>query len=236
MMHIRVRPGCEKPTVDTLSAIERQALSDAGRVNFGWFQDEQDPYQFTLFEQWRSQADLDQHLKGNPGRWEAFVPCLDGEPQSQNLRAVDDLAAPLADDEVRTFVQRWFDTLSAHPDIDELLPMIVTDGMTMQFPDATLTSEAEFRSWYDEVGRANHDQSHHVDQLDVSIDPAAAAAGVELSVLWTTHQEPGGAASVFRARQIWRLVRSFTTGRPAITEYRVVEFDPADDPMPAGRG
>jgi quinol monooxygenase YgiN len=237
MLHILVREGCEAEAIETLSAIERDAQRDPGRVQFTWLQHDNDPYRFTLFEQWESQQHLDDHLKRDPSRWERFVPCLAADPRSETLRGVSEMAAPPSPDEVRPFVQEWFDRLSAHEPVENLLPMVAAGGahgvggLVMEFPDATLTSEAEFRKWYQEVGQAFYDQSHVLDRLDITQATDAPAADVDLSVVWTTRQTSDGTQRSFRALQSWWIARSFLTGRPVIVRYQVREL--TEIPVPA---
>jgi quinol monooxygenase YgiN len=234
MLHIQVRKGCESQAIETLSAIQRDARRDAGVVQFTWLQHEDDPLRFTLVEQWESQQHLDDHLKKDPSRWERFVPCLAAEPRSEAFRQVSELAGPPSADEVRPFVQEWFDRLSAHQPVENLLPMIAAEGLVMEFPDATLTSEAEFRKWYDEVGRAFYDQSHVLDRLDITQAPDTQAADLDLSVVWTTRLSSDGTRHAYRALQSWRIARSPATGRPVIVRYKVRELNELPDPGPAG--
>ena len=238
MLHIRVQPGYEKQAVDVLSAIEREARQDAGMLNFSWLQNEADPDAYTLVEQWETQEDLDQHLKADPLRWERFTPCLATEPQSENYRAVSDLAAPPSPEEIRDLVATWFARLSAREPAGDLLALVDTGQMVMKFPEDVLTDEAQFRHWYDAVGQAFHDQSHDLESLEVTEDPGEAAADVELAVIWKTHRNddgPDGPEYGYRAHQAWRIVRSPRTGVPLIARYQVKDLVPVSGPE-AGAG
>lgn len=93
MLHIMVGENAEEEALDTLSAIERQSLHDAGRLHFSWFQHLRDPQRFTLFEQWESQEHLDAHLAKDPSLWNGFQHCLIEEPISEGLRTVADVRA-----------------------------------------------------------------------------------------------------------------------------------------------
>jgi quinol monooxygenase YgiN len=232
MLHIRVRPGYEEEAIDTLSAIERHARQDAGMVNFTWLRDEHDLGSFTLFEQWESQEDLDRHLNGDSARWQRFVPCLAEAPRPENLRAVSELAAAPGPDEVGELVRDWFAKLSAHAPVRELLPMLVTDGLVMELPEATLTSEAKFRKWYTGVGNAYYGQSYEIEYLEATEVPGSLAVDLELSVSWKARRAGDGASLAFRARQSWRLVRCPKSGQALIARYQVREM--TDLPVSAG--
>lgn len=44
-----------------------------------------------------------------------------------------------------SFVHEWFDLLSSHAPVEELLPMVSGDALEMVFPERTLRSHADFR-------------------------------------------------------------------------------------------
>jgi quinol monooxygenase YgiN len=224
MLHIRVRPGFEQEAIDTLSAIERHARQDTGIVNFAWLRDEQDLTAFTLFEQWRSQADLDRHQNGDAGRWERLAPGLAGPPRPESFRPVSELAAAPGPDEVGQFVRDWFTRLGAHAPAGQLLAMLLTDGLVMELPDATLAGEADFRKWHAELGSAHYGQSYEVEHLEIAEVPGSLAVDLELTVLWTARRTGDGAALAYRSRQSWRLARCARTGQALIARYQVREM------------
>lgn len=219
-LHIQVKPGHEREAIRTLSAIERRSQGEPGCLSFTWFQHEQDPYRFTLVEQWASQDDLDAHLARDPGIWEEFVPALATQPQSESLRPVRRLSQSTRE-EICGFVLTWFDRLSNRAAVEELLSMVAADGFTMQFPEATLTNEDEFRKWYAEVGDQFRDQSHTLVALESVPFDAENTIGIDLVVMWKATKIPGGDRLTCRAEQTWRLCQSFTTGEPQILTYQV---------------
>lgn len=218
---IRVHEGRERDALRTLSTIEHTSVADPGCVAFRWLQDEQDPYRFVLFEQWRTRADLDAHLAKDPSVWEAFVPGLDGAPQPATYRQVVDMASAPDDAEVRELVARWFDLLSAHAPVEQILPLVSDHELEMVFPETTMTDEAQVRSWYTNVGRAYTEQSHTLVRLDVTAVADIPAADVDLEVVWRARRTSDGAQLAFRAHQTWQVVRSFAGGVPVIERYRV---------------
>lgn len=231
-LQIKVKPGYERNAVRTLSTIERNAQLDSGCLYFAWFQDAQDPYGFTLVEQWDTRDHLDAHLSRDPSVWEEFVPALAGAPVSRELRPVGQLAQPPRAEEIDEFVCQWFRLLSDRAPVEELLSLVARDGLDMRFPDATLTNDAEFRDWYQAVGTSVRDQAH--DLLTLESVPVAGepAADIALQVIWSATPVSGGRRFSARASQAWRVQRSFTTGRLQILRYKVeslVELEPAAD-------
>lgn len=219
LLDIEVRDGCEAAAVETLSAIQEHARSDAGCCTFRWTQHRDEPYHFTLFEQWDSQEHLDAHLNSAPGLWEQFVPCLRGEPRSTPVRPIDELCAPVTEAEADAFARDWFDRLNRHVPVEDILPLVADDGLEMAFPERTLHDHAEFRDWYADVGRSFREQDHQLEQVDVR--PDAGGADVIVTVAWRATETGSGCRQEARAYQTWRLDRSFSTGEPLISKYRV---------------
>lgn len=85
MLNLKVKEDFVDKAVESLSAIDRAAQGHEGRISFRWFQHLEEPVRFTLVEQWESQEALDQHIPRIIDIWNAFTPCLDGEPVSTRL-------------------------------------------------------------------------------------------------------------------------------------------------------
>ncbi len=223
MFHIRVKPGCEARALRTLSTIERESRAHEGCIAFTWLQRNDVPHEFMLFEQWEDEAALEAHKARSPGTWDEFVPCLDGEPYSHSFRSVSAMATPLSEDETRSFVQQWFDKLSAHVDVEDLLPMISSGpDLEIAFPERTLTSHAEFRQWYEGIGNEYSAQAHDVEA--VAVRPLEdGGTGLDVTVVWKADRRDGSSVSA-RADQSWELRRSFSTGAPEIVKYRVLSL------------
>lgn len=92
LLHITVKPEHQGEALRALAEIQRLSLSDDGCVDFVWLRHEEDVNKFTLFERWESQKDLDDHLAKIIPVWERFAPHLVGDPVSQSVRAVTELA------------------------------------------------------------------------------------------------------------------------------------------------
>lgn len=239
-LDITVREGSEQQSLLTLAEIERRTQDDPGRVTFRWLQDELDPYRFTLVEQWARQEDLDRHLAKDPALWDSLAPALVGEPVSRRLRGVAGPAQPPSQQEVRTFAVRWFDLLSAHAPVEELLAMLAGRGLDMRFPDARLQDEASFRTWYDVVGHSFDEQSHTLERLEVSPAPVpqgwsgadvGAASDVEVVVVWRARSLTDGSRIEARAHQSWQVARAFARDALVIVGYDVRSLEPLE---PAG--
>lgn len=126
-----------------------------------------------------------------------------------------------SDREITQFVQRWYDLLSEHAPVGELLPFVADEGLVMAFPERTLHSHADFVDWYAAVGVAYTDQSHTVEQLTSSED--GTRVDVDVTVVWTAKSTADGTVSSFRINQKWQLERPEPGARPVIVDYQVGE-------------
>lgn len=134
---------------------------------------------------------------------------------------------------VKKLIYTWFKKLTDHAPVDEMLAMLNVDSLQMKFPEATLTSEQQFRDWYTTVTNKFFDQVHELKMLDVALDGDVAT--VELVVNWQarTWEPPAGYSGwegVY-AHQSWTVAISDKTGIPAITTYDVHTFEPMDGPL-----
>lgn len=129
------------------------------------------------------------------------------------------------DQATETFVQDWFDLLSAHAPIERLLRFVSPGELLMEFPERTLRSHSDVRDWYVGVGGSYTDQDHVVENVDVvqSADAARAGTGLAVRVVWRATQISDGAELALRVNQTWRVDHS-ATGRPVIVEYRVLDL------------
>ncbi|WAL73581.1 hypothetical protein OU787_19945 [Kitasatospora sp. YST-16] len=129
--------------------------------------------------------------------------------------------------EIREFAQNWFDLLSSHKPVEELLPLVADEGLEMAFPERTLRSHADFRDWYAAVGGAFADQSHTLEEFTAT--EADGLVGIELTVVWAAEHLAEGHRKVFRVQQSWQLARDPATGAPRIVRYRVGTLTPVGD-------
>ena len=219
MFHIKVKPDCELEAISTLSAIEEAAHQDQGCINFIWLQNKNKSCHFTLFEQWESQEALDVHKSKGVAQWEQFTQCLDGEPVSEEFQEVAEIARTLSNEKIHGFVKTWFDQLSRHAPVEELLPMIADTGLKMKFPDKTILNQGDFCDWYREIGKTYSNQEHILEK--VNIKNQFVSAKVNISVIWKAQKKSDGSSVVARASQSWKLIRLPLTNKLAILEYIV---------------
>jgi quinol monooxygenase YgiN len=224
LLQIHVQEDKLASAVTALTELEDQGRRDTGCITFAWMQHEKEPRRFTLFEQWESQEALDAHLTdGLLAKWNAFSASLEGAPESTPLRPVVTLREPLIDKEVRAMVEAWFELLSRHVAVDELLSYLDLDRLWMRFPERTITSLNEFRQWYEDIGNRYREQSHRLESLQLS--PDSEGVGIELIVVWRATNILDGLAVALRAMQRWHVTRSFLTAAPVISRYEVVGFE-----------
>ncbi|MYW67495.1 hypothetical protein GTY65_26005 [Streptomyces sp. SID8379] len=123
------------------------------------------------------------------------------------------------------FVQHWYDILSSHEPVEELLPHVIDDGLEMAFPERTLHGHADFRDWYAAVGEAFGPQSHIVEKLRTNEHDGLV--DIEVTVVWTAKNLSDGSVSALRIEQTWQLVRDAADGSLRIGTYHVGDLNPA---------
>ncbi|MEW2292740.1 nuclear transport factor 2 family protein [Streptomyces sp. NPDC006743] len=127
--------------------------------------------------------------------------------------------------DVAAFVQHWYDILSSHEPVEDLLPHVIDDGLEMAFPERTLRSHADFRDWYAAVGESFGPQSHIVEKLRTHEHDGLV--DVEVTVVWTAKNLSDGSVSALRIDQTWQLVREGADGALRIRTYHVGALNPA---------
>ncbi|MGK3986305.1 nuclear transport factor 2 family protein [Sorangium sp. So ce136] len=136
--------------------------------------------------------------------------------------------APLADDEVKRLVRAWYAKLDAHAPVEELLPMLADEELTLELPEGTVRGHAGFKAWYDGVTRKFFDEVHEL--VDLCVQMAEAEAHVTLVVNWQARVWTPPAASSrwlgFDAAQRWVVRRCRGSGAPVIVRYLVDSLTP----------
>jgi ketosteroid isomerase-like protein len=127
------------------------------------------------------------------------------------------------------FAQNWFDALSLHRSVEDILPYLADAGLEMVFPEAVLHGQADVRRWFTNVGAAFADQTHIVERIT---EKPAADGGLDLSVtvIWQATQISDGSLINSRAHQSWHLVPADTAQGYLITSYAVNDLAPVEDP------
>ncbi|HEX2119962.1 MAG TPA: nuclear transport factor 2 family protein [Acidimicrobiales bacterium] len=136
--------------------------------------------------------------------------------------------APLTEDEVKRFMERWYlDLLDKHAPSPELEACVAEDA-EMRFPEVTVYGLDAFRDWYDRIVNTFFDEVHEITRNDVTVAPDGQSAEVKVDVNWQAKVWiPPAAKSQwigFDAGQTHEVRRSPKTGEPMIQVYGVDTF------------
>ncbi len=135
----------------------------------------------------------------------------------------------LTDQEVDKLARDWYHALDVHVAVEDLLPMLATEGLTMVFPEATLHGIDDFKGWYRDVTHRFFDEIHTVKQVDSS--PRGNESDVKVVVNWQAKVwNPPDAKSKwlgFDAYQTWVVTRA-PSGQAVISKYTVDELRPME--------
>lgn len=136
--------------------------------------------------------------------------------------------APLTEDEVKRFMERWYlELLDTHAPAEDVAACVATDA-EMRFPEATVKGIDAFRDWYDRIVNTFFDEVHEITRNDVTVAPDGQSAEVKIDLNWQAKVWiPPAAKSQwigFDAGQTHQVVRSATTGEPVIQVYGVDTF------------
>jgi quinol monooxygenase YgiN len=220
LFHLQVKPECQAEALETLTAIQRAARQDEGCISFTWFRHEDDPTRFTMHERWVSTEALESHKAKGVDVWNAFVPCLVGEPVSEKLTQVGEiLCGNLNESGTRDFVTEWYNKLSDRVAVEELLPMLAQIGLDMRFPGVVIRNAEQFRNWYAKVGEQFEEQEHILESL--SQMPNDNGLTLFVTVVWKAKQKADGDRLAMRANQTWTIGRTAPDKPPVILTYEV---------------
>ncbi|MGH9265193.1 MAG: nuclear transport factor 2 family protein [Acidimicrobiales bacterium] len=136
--------------------------------------------------------------------------------------------APLTEDEVKRFMERWYlDLLDKHAPSPELEACVAEDA-EMRFPEVTVYGLDAFRDWYDRIVNTFFDEVHEITRNDVTVAADGQSAEVKVDVNWQAKVWiPPAAKSQwigFDAGQTHEVRRSPKTGEPMIQVYGVDTF------------
>jgi hypothetical protein len=139
------------------------------------------------------------------------------------------MSNPLTQEEVSALVNDWYEKLDVHAPMVDILPLLSTGALYMKFPEQTMTSLAEFESWYQRVIRTFFDEVHTMQELNITISPDGNRADIKLVVYWEasvwTPPERFSKRLMMDAAQTWVVERA-PDGRAVITSYIVDELRP----------
>ncbi len=135
----------------------------------------------------------------------------------------------LADQEVDKLARDWYRALDVHVPVEDLLPMLASEGLTMVFPEATLHGIEDFKGWYSDVTHKFFDEIHTVKEVDSK--PSGGDSDVKVVVNWQAKVwNPPDANSKwlgFDAYQTWVVTRA-PSGKAVILKYTVDELKPME--------
>lgn len=138
--------------------------------------------------------------------------------------------APLTKAEVEAMVVDWYKGLDVHAPQVDLIKYVHSTDLEMRFPEATLTTQAQFEGWFQGVIRIFFDEVHTLKELNVEVAPDGSKADVKLVVIWEASRWAAPAANSqrlkFDAYQTWEIKRDPKSLAPAITIYIVDELRP----------
>ncbi len=136
--------------------------------------------------------------------------------------------APLTEDEVKRFMERWYlELLDTHAPMEDVAACVAQEA-EMRFPEATVKGIDAFRDWYDRIVNTFFDEVHEITRNDVTVSEDGQSAEVKVDVNWQAKVWiPPAAKSQwigFDAGQTHQVVRSAKTGEPVIQVYGVDTF------------
>ncbi len=138
--------------------------------------------------------------------------------------------ADLTNLEVNKLVYYWYKKLDVHAPVEEVLPLLASEGLEMQFPEGPLKGVDDFKKWYKTVTNRFFDEIHNMKMLNIDIDGEKAT--VKLVVNWQAHiWDPPAAKSKwlgFDAYQTWLVKRDAKSGKAVIATYIVDGLDPME--------
>jgi hypothetical protein len=135
----------------------------------------------------------------------------------------------LTETEVKKLVDDWYLALDVHAPVEQLVPLVASNGLEMYWPEGPTFGVDEFKGWYDRVTKTFFDEVHTMKELAIS--PRGEEADVKLVVNWQARVwNPPDAKSKWLgmdARQTW-VVRRADDGRAVIQKYVVDGLDPME--------
>jgi hypothetical protein len=88
----------------------------------------------------------------------------------------------ITDQQIQKFVAAWYQALDFHLPIEQVYPLLASDGLIMSFPDGDIKDYASFKVWYDRVTNIFFDENHFVNE--VKITPKDGSYILDIIVGW----------------------------------------------------
>lgn len=137
------------------------------------------------------------------------------------------MAQELTASAISEYAADWYRALDRHDDIEDVLKLLVDDGLVMNFPEATERGHEGFRNWYKAVTTRFFDEVHTVREVKpISLSPKEAEVSVVVNWQFKMHdgQEAKSVWGGFDAYQTWTVVAG--ANGPQIKVYTVDKLDP----------
>lgn len=140
-----------------------------------------------------------------------------------NTQSLSHQSAAITEVEAYDLALAWYQLLDLHAPLEEVLPLLVEEGLNMLFPEGAMKGLEGFQGWYERVINLFFDEVHTLKQ--VKVFPNGDRTTAKVVVRWEASRwNPPTANSeriVLDAFQTWELVRSPKTGKPVILTYTV---------------
>ncbi|KAH3765403.1 nuclear transport factor 2 family protein [Pelomyxa schiedti] len=144
---------------------------------------------------------------------------------SEEQKAID-----FNQEDVDSVVTQWYHLLDVHAPVDQLEALLVPEGAFFIFPEANLTTMADFESWYYNVTREYFDEMHVVASTTPTLRETDCP--VKVMVHWEASEWFPPEATSHRicdlADQDWIMVNGPTPHNPVIQTYIVNSLVEAD--------
>ncbi|HEY0803621.1 MAG TPA: nuclear transport factor 2 family protein [Pseudonocardiaceae bacterium] len=133
----------------------------------------------------------------------------------------------LTDEAISQFAVAWYEALDRHDALEDVLPLLIDNGLEMRFPEVTSYGHAGFTDWYAAVTTRFFDEVHTVRSVDVLSDDGKTAEA-KVVVNWQAKAHDGQDAKSkwlgFDAFQTWTVVAG--PNGPQIKIYSVDRMAP----------
>jgi len=73
----------------------------------------------------------------------------------------------ITDQQIQEFVAAWYQALDFHLPIQQVYPLLASEGLVMSFPDGDIKDLASFKVWYDRVTNIFFDENHFVNEVKI---------------------------------------------------------------------
>ena len=140
-----------------------------------------------------------------------------------NTKSPTDRLVELTQAEVQELAEVWYRKLDIHAPFEELVPLLVSSGLKMVFPEMTAEGLDGIRTWYERVVTIFFDEVHTL--KEVKMVPKGDRVEVNVVVKWEASRwnppAPRSERIVADAYQTWEVVRSPESGKAVIQTYIV---------------